>query len=153
MSRREGERDGEKHQCERIDWLPLACTLAGTTPASQACALTGIWVLKPVSFSAKAQEQTSNIWCCSPLTLLNLYLFCAYYSVFYYRRSLSQELRTEGNLFFLPYSTQWVIPNLCMRIILYLPCIHIFRSIISHIIAFIFIFLRIGHWKILCICF
>ena len=37
MRRREGEREGVKHQCG----LPLTCPLLGIWPATQACALTG----------------------------------------------------------------------------------------------------------------
>ena len=41
---REGEREGEKHQCVRetsIDRMPLACPQPGTWPRPLACALTG----------------------------------------------------------------------------------------------------------------
>ena len=40
----EGEREGEKHWCVRyIDRLPLECPQLGTSPANQACTLTGNW--------------------------------------------------------------------------------------------------------------
>ena len=41
-TRREGGREGEKHQCVRyMDWLPLTHLQSGTWPSTQACALTG----------------------------------------------------------------------------------------------------------------
>ena len=37
---REGGREGERERPDNV-WLPLACLLLGTWPATQACALTG----------------------------------------------------------------------------------------------------------------
>ena len=41
---KDGEREGEKHQCV----VALMCPLLGTCPATQACALTGNWTGNPL---------------------------------------------------------------------------------------------------------
>ena len=52
--RREGEREGEKHQCVVASWAPPL----GTWPTTQACALTG---LNQHSFGSQAHAQSTEL--------------------------------------------------------------------------------------------
>ena len=56
---KEGKREGEKHQCKRnIDWLPLACTLAGDlTPNPGMCP---DWELNQRYFALQYNAQSTE---------------------------------------------------------------------------------------------
>ena len=66
---REGEREGEKHQCVRdINWLPLRCPKLGIWPATQACALTGNptsdpLLCRPALNPLSHTSQNSSLFC------------------------------------------------------------------------------------------